>query len=554
MAIKKYYPEADNTISDAFRSNMKDRGSKGNAGESDILEIFSIFAQATSGSVERSRVLLKFPIDDIITDRSAGNIPVKDKVNFYLTLHNARHSQSAPKNFSVVTKPVARKWDEGHGLDMEELMDEEPSNWLSASADKEAQISKIFLTSNTASDYQNGYITIYNGLEKRYNFWFKQNAADTAPVLTGQEVKVDIIGNTSIAENLTDLRDSINGVDNDYPYGFKATLNDSESLTVENLLKGATDSITSSGIDSVSKVETTVTGSNASAWTHAGGDFHDGSYIKYEDGSNNSLIPVYSTHITGSTSNIDIDITKAVEEWIVGESDGATFAAATAEIRFGSGNNRPAVGTSITLRNLTNESIEYSFADAGTNGQNVSGKTTVIRGNADNADGITLTVNNLIKAINGSGGHKGTITAALKDTTTDTLSLTQAEKGYAGNTKITSNGTLNLVTSPSYFTSGVGAKNYGIGVMLSGSFEDGTQRRSYYTKKFFARGSEFFLKRPTLSARWDSSITDDRKRCYLSSSLLPAADNLNKVYLYNYVRGQLKNIPYLGGPNGDDCK
>ena len=33
---------------------------------------------------------------------------------------------------------------------------------------------------------------------------------------------------------------------------------------------------------------------------------------------------------------------------------------------------------------------------------------------------------------------------------------------------------------------------------------------------------------------------------YYSSSLAPAADNLNTIYLYNYVRGQLKNIPAIG--------
>lgn len=69
------------------------------------------------------------------------------------------------------------------------------------------------------------------------------------------------------------------------------------------------------------------------------------------------------------------------------------------------------------------------------------------------------------------------------------------------------------------------------------------ESRSYYTKKFFARGSQFFHKRPVLEVRWDSSINDDRLNFYTSSSLAPAADNLNTLYLYNYHRGQLVNIP-----------
>tara|TARA_R100001594_G_scaffold62667_1_gene97045 strand:- start:730 stop:1857 length:1128 start_codon:yes stop_codon:yes gene_type:complete len=86
--------------------------------------------------------------------------------------------------------------------------------------------------------------------------------------------------------------------------------------------------------------------------------------------------------------------------------------------------------------------------------------------------------------------------------------------------------------------------NYGVGVKLSSAEEDATT--SYYTKKFFARGSQYFFKRPYIEARWDSSKKDDRGNFYYSSSLAPAADNLNTLYLYNNVRGQLKNIPAIG--------
>jgi hypothetical protein len=85
--------------------------------------------------------------------------------------------------------------------------------------------------------------------------------------------------------------------------------------------------------------------------------------------------------------------------------------------------------------------------------------------------------------------------------------------------------------------------NHGFRISLSGS--SGTGTNSYYTKKFFARGSQFFFKRPTIEARWDSSKKDDRGNFYLSSSLVPASDNLMKLYLYNVVRGQLTDIPGL---------
>ena len=86
--------------------------------------------------------------------------------------------------------------------------------------------------------------------------------------------------------------------------------------------------------------------------------------------------------------------------------------------------------------------------------------------------------------------------------------------------------------------------NYGVGIMFPLAQENA--KRSYYTKKFFARGSQYYLKRPTIEARWDSSTKDDTGNFFLSSSLASATDNLNTIYLYNNIRGQLTNIPSIG--------
>jgi len=83
--------------------------------------------------------------------------------------------------------------------------------------------------------------------------------------------------------------------------------------------------------------------------------------------------------------------------------------------------------------------------------------------------------------------------------------------------------------------------NYGFALLMSGGYESGP--KSNYTKKFFARSSEYFYLRPNLEARWDSSQKDDTGNFYQSSSLATGEDNLNKIYLYNYVKGQLKSIP-----------
>ena len=89
--------------------------------------------------------------------------------------------------------------------------------------------------------------------------------------------------------------------------------------------------------------------------------------------------------------------------------------------------------------------------------------------------------------------------------------------------------------------------NHGALIRISSSLED--QDASYYTKKFFGRGTDRYFDRPILEARWDDSIRDDIGAFFASSSLAPAADNLNTLYLYNYVRGRLANIPAIGTGN-----
>lgn len=86
-------------------------------------------------------------------------------------------------------------------------------------------------------------------------------------------------------------------------------------------------------------------------------------------------------------------------------------------------------------------------------------------------------------------------------------------------------------------------QNNGIGVFLSSSLESGSA--SYYTKRFFARTSEYFFKRPIIEARWNNSIKDKRGKVIVSSSLLNATNNLNTIYLYNYFDGSLTDIPNI---------
>jgi len=273
MAIKRYKADADNTIVNAYKSNLRTRATGSNMGQADVSEVYSIWARQSTSSAELSRVLTKFDIDAIDTDRAAGTIPALGSVSFYLRLFNAETSKTVPKNFTIVAQAISKSWAEGDGLDLENYKDLGKSNWISASS--------------------------------------------------------------------------------------------------------------------------------TTAWDTAGGDYH--------------ASPTFTQSFATGLEDLEIDITSLVEEWLDGTKD-----------------------------------------------------------------------------------------------------------------------------------------NYGVGIRLTSSQEASSSANpvgaesSYYTKRFFARGTQYFFKKPVIEARWNSSTGDDRGDFYMSSSLAPAADNLNTLYLYNYVRGQLTNIPAVG--------
>ena len=265
MTIKRYVASKDSTITNAYKSNLTTRATDANMGESDSLEVFSIYGQATTSSVELSRILLQFPIDSIVEDRNNDAIPQSGSVQFYLKLSNVEHPSSLPKKYSLVVNPVSRSWDEGYGLDMETYKDTGPVNWISAS--------------------------------------------------------------------------------------------------------------------------------NAEAWTAEGGDFYSS--------------PSFSQYFEEGTEDLEVDITSLVEEWISGS-----------------------------------------------------------------------------------------------------------------------------------------IPNYGLAVKLSSSLE--SEERSYYTKKFSARGSEYFFKRPWIEARFDATVKDDRGRFYLYNPFVPESESYNTLYIYNRFKGNLYDIPAVG--------
>jgi len=148
MPIKRYTAIKDNTITNAYRANLIHRGTGSNMGRADSLEVFSIYAQANSSSLEASRILVQFPVvtgditsnttGSVEADRNSGKIPASGSVDFYLRLFNVKHSETLSRNYTLVVSPVSQSWQEGSGLDMDEYKDftydGTGSNWLNSIA------------------------------------------------------------------------------------------------------------------------------------------------------------------------------------------------------------------------------------------------------------------------------------------------------------------------------------------------------------------------------------------------------------------------------------
>jgi hypothetical protein len=397
MSIKRYPLEKDNTISSAFKLNLSDRGTTSNMGSSDILEVFAIFGQSSSSSLEQSRALVQFPVDQLLLDRNAGILPASGSARFKLKMFNAEHNQTVPEKVTCTAHPLVKSWTEGGGLDMESFLDTGASNWLSASA----------------------------------------------------------------------------GV----------------------------------------------------PWANQGGDFLSSNYMA------SSPIPMsYEQYLQEGTENIDIDITQLVEEFLINQAGNSV--PANGSILFNT-TTPPAIGDKFKIYAYNGDFSNFEFAAE----EATVGNTYYIKIGGS----PQVSTQNFVSILNVSSSIKGAVAATATDSDLK-VSLTQRVATFYGNTDISASVGVDKATVTD-FTGGKGALNYGVLLRLSSSLEDGSASRSYYTKKFFARSSHHFLERPTIEVQWDSAIKDDRANATRSSSLKPATDNLNNIYLYNKQRTGLVDIP-----------
>lgn len=134
MAFKKFFATKDNTITNASPFGGTVRATGSNMGFADSLEIFKIYANVSTSSIETSRAIVEFDTTEITAARSAGQIPASGSTSFYLNLYNAKTPFTVPRNVDLLVQAISTEWVEGSGMDMDEYKDLGKSNWISASS------------------------------------------------------------------------------------------------------------------------------------------------------------------------------------------------------------------------------------------------------------------------------------------------------------------------------------------------------------------------------------------------------------------------------------
>jgi len=551
MGIKRWVANKDATITNAFKSNLVATATGSNMGASDIVEVFSIRGQATTSSIEQARALLQFPVTQISSSRKDGDIPVSGSVNFYLKMYNAEHSETLPKDFDLAVVALSQSWDEGYGLDMDGYGDKGVGNggtgctWVARQTGSMSAGSFTFDGSDdyiTVSDAADLSFVDSDGNDEAFSIsaWvYIDDTDDEQPIISKwtdakREYALLVDSSGALTLRLFDESadaDVLGKTDN-------STIAEDTWYHVVATYSGKGGSTAGAGIklyvDNVSKtVNLTYTNT----------------YVDMEDLSQALTLGTRKDVSAGSSTFLDgklDDVSLWDKELDRGEIEDIYNDGCPTNLKF----------HSAYLESNSNLIAWWRFET------DVSLITTADNDTADTSDGIRDNVGSYHgtpKATAGSElttANPGTCTGSIRywmtaGGTIDDRTLTSYSASFVDGTEDLEVNITSLVEEWLINTtaSTKGRPDYGVLLYLSGTFEDGQRRRSYYTKKFFGRESEFELKRPTIEARWDSSKRDDIGNFFLSSSMVNASDNLNTIYLYNSVKGGLKNIPGLNkGP------
>jgi hypothetical protein len=534
MAIKRFKSNADNTITNAFRSNLTQRGLNANMGASDVLETFSLYGQASSGSTELERILIKFPISDVIAARTAGTVPASGNVNFYLRMFNAETSQTVPRDLQLQVQAIEVDWQEGTGLDMDEYKDvvaagDIGSTWMSASSTAawikmggDYHISPTYTqTFPLGTEDLNVDIT---PLVEQWIAGTKTNYGVGVHLVPGQEARYDEV----------EPREAVYFDQNSFLYGeIPAAMTETQPFTMAGWVNPGI----AGGVQYIAQWRML-----SDTTTFARVIYKQASHfiVYYQIYSGNDLLMISGapvaldewTHITITHDPEDLaTLPKLYFDGVLQTFTQLSIPTGTPEafdqLEFG--------GRTGDVFMYSGSIDDFVYYDTQLSASNIS---ELYNGGCpiDIRDLPTTYPNAKHWWINGDD-TRDVIRLGTPPTQISIYDQIGDLDLYASGT-----GAMAIVNSVCYSSGGIFGGNRATGEIAN----TGGSTLNYYTKKFFGKGSEFFFKTPALEARWDSALKDDRGNFYASSSLLPASENNRTLYLHNVIGGRLFNIPAVG--------
>lgn len=118
--------------------NNSFRATDANVGNAGTLDLFKLYDEnalnGATGSIELSRILIKFPVSEITRMDSEGTIDINDSTfKCEIKLHDIYGGQTTPSNFTAILFPLAQSFDEGEGFDVVKFSDVTSTNYITAS-------------------------------------------------------------------------------------------------------------------------------------------------------------------------------------------------------------------------------------------------------------------------------------------------------------------------------------------------------------------------------------------------------------------------------------
>ena len=204
MAIKRYYASADNTITNAFQDNLTTRGTGSNMGLSDILEVFSIYGQESSGSQELSRALIQFDIS------GSANTIRSDADNNKLTLSNR-----ATAEITALSKTSGEA--NTRTLVVTDVEGNTVTFTINASASTSATVIGFSDAGSNATQFATNIAAAINAANSAGTLKIKASSSDAVVTLT--MVKRGAAGNDVASISGTAVTDSVVTINNHFKNG-----------------------------------------------------------------------------------------------------------------------------------------------------------------------------------------------------------------------------------------------------------------------------------------------------------------------------------------------